>query len=104
MSIAQLSVVFFLQMFVILATCRAVGWLGQRYLKQPQVVGEMIAGVPMFFTYSGLNTQLTMVNNASMLLVALAVLGASVLAKFGACWPPRDSRDRTTAPHSVSAP
>jgi Kef-type K+ transport system membrane component KefB len=45
MSTAQLSVAFFLQMFVILATCRVVGWLGRRYLKQPQVVGEMIAGV-----------------------------------------------------------
>ena len=41
----QLSVAFFLQMFCILATCRLVGWLGQRYLGQPQVVGEMIAGV-----------------------------------------------------------
>lgn len=45
MSIAQLSIAFFLQMFVILAVCRLVGWLGQRYLKQPQVVCEMIAGV-----------------------------------------------------------
>ena len=42
---AKLSIAFFLQMFVILATCRLVGWLGQKYLKQPQVVGEMIAGV-----------------------------------------------------------
>ncbi len=32
-------------MFVILATCRVIGWIGRRYLKQPQVVGEMIAGV-----------------------------------------------------------
>jgi Kef-type K+ transport system membrane component KefB len=45
MSVAKLSIAFFLQMFIILATCRLVGWLGQRYLKQPQVVGEMIAGV-----------------------------------------------------------
>jgi Kef-type K+ transport system membrane component KefB len=45
MSVAQLSVVFFLQMFIILATCRVVGWLGRKYLHQPQVVGEMIAGV-----------------------------------------------------------
>lgn len=45
MSTAQLSVVFFLQMLVILATCRLVGWIGQKYLGQPQVVGEMIAGV-----------------------------------------------------------
>jgi Kef-type K+ transport system membrane component KefB len=45
MPIAQFSVVFFLQMFVILATCRLVGWIGQKYFHQPQVVGEMIAGV-----------------------------------------------------------
>ena len=44
MSAAQLSVAFFLQMFVILATCRGVGWLARR-IGQPQVVGEMIAGV-----------------------------------------------------------
>jgi Kef-type K+ transport system membrane component KefB len=43
--VAKLSITFFLQMAVILATCRVIGWLGQRYLKQPQVVCEMIAGV-----------------------------------------------------------
>lgn len=41
----ELSARFFLQLCVILATCRVVGWLGRRFLKQPQVVGEMIAGV-----------------------------------------------------------
>ena len=45
MGVAQLSITFFLQMAIILATVRVVGWLGQRYLKQPQVVCEMIAGV-----------------------------------------------------------
>lgn len=45
MSSAELSVVFFLQMAVIIATCRAVGWLAKKYFGQPQVVGEMIAGV-----------------------------------------------------------
>ena len=45
MAVAKLSITFFLQMAVILATCRLVGWLGQKYLKQPQVVCEMIAGV-----------------------------------------------------------
>jgi Kef-type K+ transport system membrane component KefB len=45
MSVAKLSVAFFLQMFVILAACRLAGWLGKKYLKQPQVVCEMIAGV-----------------------------------------------------------
>ena len=41
----ELSARFFLQIFVILAVCRVVGWLGRRFFKQPQVVGEMIAGV-----------------------------------------------------------
>jgi Kef-type K+ transport system membrane component KefB len=44
MSGAQLSAAFFLQMFVILAVCRLVGAMARR-LGQPQVVGEMIAGV-----------------------------------------------------------
>ncbi len=41
----ELSARFFLQLFVILAACRSVGWVGRRFLRQPQVVGEMIAGV-----------------------------------------------------------
>ena len=45
MAVAELSITFFLQMAVILVTCRVVGWLGRKYLKQPQVVCEMIAGV-----------------------------------------------------------
>lgn len=56
MTIAQLSVTFFLQMFVILATCRVVGWLGRKYLHQPQVVGEMIAGVILGPSLFGLLT------------------------------------------------
>ncbi len=44
MTSAQLSAAFFLQMFTILAVCRGVGWISRR-LGQPQVVGEMIAGV-----------------------------------------------------------
>jgi Kef-type K+ transport system membrane component KefB len=39
------SIHFFLQLAVILLACRIVGWLGRKYLAQPQVVGEMIAGV-----------------------------------------------------------
>ena len=39
------SIHFFLQIAVILIACRAVGWIGRRFLGQPQVVGEMIAGV-----------------------------------------------------------
>src|SRR5688572_20596482 len=44
MPVAQLSVYFFLQVAVIIVACQFVGRLAQR-LGQPQVVGEMIAGV-----------------------------------------------------------
>ena len=40
----EVSVLFFLQLAVILGFCRIVGWVAAR-LGQPQVVGEMIAGV-----------------------------------------------------------
>ena len=40
----ELAASFFLQMAVILFACRVVGWLARR-IGQPQVVGEMIAGV-----------------------------------------------------------
>jgi Kef-type K+ transport system membrane component KefB len=46
----------------------------------------VIVMLPMFFTYSGLNTQLTLVADPYLLLVALAVLACSIFAKFGACW------------------
>ena len=44
MTAGQLSITFFLQMFVVLATARVVGLLARR-IGQPQVVGEMVAGV-----------------------------------------------------------
>ena len=44
MSAFDLSVLFFLQLAVILATCRVCGWVF-RYFGQPQVVAERIAGV-----------------------------------------------------------
>src|SRR5690606_9406224 len=42
--------------------------------------------LPAFFTFSGLNTQLSMVTDPSLLLVTLVILIASISAKFGACW------------------
>jgi len=42
--------------------------------------------LPMFFTFSGLNTRLDMVNNAPLLGVALTVLAAACLGKGVACW------------------
>lgn len=46
MSSFELSVLFFLQLAFILTVCRAVGWLA-KWVGQPQVVAEMIAGVVM---------------------------------------------------------
>jgi Kef-type K+ transport system membrane component KefB len=46
MTSAQLSAVFLLQVFSILAVCRRVGILARR-VGQPQILGEMIAGVIM---------------------------------------------------------
>jgi Kef-type K+ transport system membrane component KefB len=42
--------------------------------------------LPMFFTYSGLNTRMDMVNTPQLLLIALAILACSIIAKFGACY------------------
>ena len=53
MPTTQLSVYFFLQVAVIITACQLVGRLAQR-LGQPQVVGEMIAGVLLGPTLFGL--------------------------------------------------
>jgi Kef-type K+ transport system membrane component KefB len=45
MTPSALSVAFFLQAAVILIVCRLTGFAAQRWLRQPRVVGEMIAGV-----------------------------------------------------------
>jgi Kef-type K+ transport system membrane component KefB len=45
MSPTLLSSTFFLDLIIVLVVCRVVGWLSARFLRQPQVVGEMIAGV-----------------------------------------------------------
>ena len=46
MSNFEISVLFFLQLALILTVCRTVGWLA-KWVGQPQVVAEMIAGVVM---------------------------------------------------------
>ena len=42
--------------------------------------------LPMFFTFSGLNTRLDLVDNPRMLLIALVVLIAAIGGKGVACW------------------
>ena len=60
-----------------------------RFAKELQRQLEPFAVVfllPMFFTFSGLNTRLDMVNSVQLFLIALAVIGAACLGKGGACW------------------
>ncbi|WP_447726468.1 cation:proton antiporter [Sphingomonas koreensis] len=45
MAPAELSIYFFAQLAIIIAAARAVGWAARKWMGQPQVVGEMIAGV-----------------------------------------------------------
>src|SRR5580658_4906738 len=45
MSDVDLMLRFMLQVLVVLAACRVIGWLGNRYLLQAQVTMEMIVGV-----------------------------------------------------------
>jgi Kef-type K+ transport system membrane component KefB len=42
--------------------------------------------LPVFFTFSGLNTRLTMVNTPELAWIAAGILAASIFAKFIACW------------------
>jgi Kef-type K+ transport system membrane component KefB len=62
---------------------RGVFAQGIRELLEPFTLVFLL---PVFFTYSGLNTRLTMVNTPQLLLVAAAILAASIFAKFFACW------------------
>jgi Kef-type K+ transport system membrane component KefB len=42
--------------------------------------------VPMFFTYSGLNTRFALLTNPRVLLFSIAAIAVAVLSKGGACW------------------
>jgi Kef-type K+ transport system membrane component KefB len=42
--------------------------------------------VPMFFTYSGLNTRFALLTNSRVLLFSVAAIVVAVLSKGGACW------------------
>ena len=50
---------------------------------QPLTVGLLL---PLFFTYSGLNTKLSLLDTPYLWFMALAVLAAAVLGKGVACW------------------
>jgi Kef-type K+ transport system membrane component KefB len=50
---------------------------------QPLAVALIL---PLFFTYSGLNTRLGLLNTGYLWLLCGAVLAAAILGKGGACW------------------
>lgn len=82
----------------ILGACLPRGALSERLRErlQPLVVVFLL---PLFFTYSGLKTQLSVFLDPAMLLPAIAILLASFGGKAVACWaaarlagePPRDA-------------
>lgn len=81
MSTSQLSVYFFAQAAVIILACQLVGRLAQR-LGQPQVVGEMIAGVmlgPSLFGWLAPELQAMLFPKATMgMLYVAAQLGVGL--------------------------
>jgi Kef-type K+ transport system membrane component KefB len=76
-----LATSFFLQMAVILFACRIVGWLARR-IGQPQVVGEMIAGVLIGPSLLGMiwpdSTRLIFTQESRGILFAGAQLGVGL--------------------------
>jgi Kef-type K+ transport system membrane component KefB len=50
---------------------------------QPLTVALLL---PLFFTYSGLNTKITLLNTSYLWGMSVLILAAAVMGKFGACW------------------
>ncbi len=88
MSDPQLAALLFVQLMCILAVCRALGWFFAR-MRQPLVVAEMVTGfllVPLFFVYSGLNTQLMMIDSWILWSMTVVVFLTACVGKGLACW------------------
>jgi len=69
----------------LLGVCMPRGALVEELKRKAEPLAVVLL-LPMFFTYSGLNTRMDMVNSLELLAIALGILAVSVLAKFGACW------------------
>ncbi|KQZ72654.1 potassium transporter [Sphingopyxis sp. Root214] len=68
----------------ILGVCMPRGKLTEEIKRKISPITILL--VPVFFTYSGLNTRLDTVNSLTLLALALGILLVSIAAKFGACW------------------
>jgi Kef-type K+ transport system membrane component KefB len=69
----------------LMGTAMPRGVFAQR-LRQLLEPFTLVFLLPVFFTYSGLNTRLALVDSTELLLIAAAILLASIFAKFIACW------------------
>lgn len=82
MAPAELSIYFFAQLAIIIAVARAVGWAARKWMGQPQVVGEMIAGVVLGPSLFGLFfpeiQQALFPKDSRTLLYVLAQLGVGL--------------------------
>ncbi|WP_422061901.1 cation:proton antiporter [Sphingopyxis sp.] len=68
----------------LLGVCMPRGMLTEEITRKITPITTLL--VPIFFTYSGLNTRLDMVDSLALLALALGILAVSIAAKFGACW------------------
>jgi Kef-type K+ transport system membrane component KefB len=69
----------------LLGTAMPRGALADGIRRQLEPVTVVLL-LPIFFTFSGLNTQLGLVADPTLLVIAAGILAASILAKGGACW------------------
>jgi Kef-type K+ transport system membrane component KefB len=69
----------------ILGVAMPRGFFANELRKQLEAMAVIFL-LPMFFTFSGLNTRLDAVNSPQLLLIGLLVLVGAVAAKGGACW------------------
>ena len=69
----------------ILGVAMPRGFIAQELRKQLEPLAVVFL-LPMFFTFSGLNTRLDTVNNPQLLLIAVVVLVAAIAGKGIACW------------------
>lgn len=69
----------------LIGACMPRGLFAEELRRKVEPVAVVLL-LPMFFTYSGLNTRLDMVNSLPLLLMALGILAVSIMAKFGACY------------------
>src|SRR5688500_11682234 len=65
----------------LIGTAMPRGVVAER-IRKPLEPFTLVFLLPVFFTYSGLHTQLAMVNTPRLLFIALGILAASIFAKF----------------------